>query len=189
MKTCTKCGLTKNIDEFYARSRKCKKCVIRLSTERNKKNREERLETQARYRKKNKDKRIEYNKKNREKIAARRADYYLKNKKMILKAQSDAYKDDRSAKLRNAMKYAEANKEKIIARRKKAVLDIDDKYVIHQIIKSTGLERSTISNELINAWRERILLSRKSLKTEDDMAAIYILDTIKRCIVMEMGVK
>lgn len=89
-KTCSKCGISKPLDEFYnqkdgkdGKTPECKRCVKKRSEEYKRKHKEERLEYGRKYYEEHKDERLEYNRKyyqeHREKIIEDTSKYREEN--------------------------------------------------------------------------------------------------------------
>ena len=93
MKSCTKCGMTKSVNEFN-KSRQnndglhsyCKSCKSEYQKKWRKVNRDARARYQKEYYKENKDARAKY-----------KAEYYRKNKKDIQRKQKEYYKENKDA--------------------------------------------------------------------------------------------
>lgn len=100
MKTCTKCGETKPVTEFYYRNAACKVCTRKRVMEYRSKNIEDVLARNAKYRSENK-----------EKIRLHDSIYYQKNSEKIIKKVAKWQQDNpEMVAIRNA-KWRKANLE------------------------------------------------------------------------------
>ena len=123
-KTCNKCGLEKNINEFNNNKKTCKFCEKVYKREYYKRNRERILEKTADYRSNNREKVLEsqnkYKQKHRQLLRDKAKEYYYENRKEILEKHKDYMIDYNK-------QYYQMNKEELIAKKRKYQIENADK--------------------------------------------------------------
>lgn len=135
IKTCTKCGVSKTLDEFnrYKNSKdgrypQCKECkrkyyldnkeeISDKAKEHYQKHREERIKQRMVYYHNNKEETLEKNKEyyrnNKEKIATCTKEYREKNKEKIAEQKKEFYQNNKEGILKKASEYYLDNKDEI----------------------------------------------------------------------------
>lgn len=182
-KVCTRCNIEKSPVDFYYRKdqnsyrKVCKKCCTKQCVENNrrpevKERRKIKSKTpeylewqkkaQAKYRK------GESYKLNREKNKEKHREYYRERHYTEGRRQwLDEYNKKEEVKKRNegrSKRYRDANVDKFRelekANMKKAVIDLDDKYIKHRLRASAKGSSNIVTNELIETQRQIIKLKR-----------------------------
>ena len=130
VKTCAKCGETKQAGQFRTRRATCKPCQA---------------EYDRQYYAENRDKAREYRTENRDKIAERQRQYRAENL-------------DKRAELHR--QYRAENRDKIAERKRQHRAALPDAYVAQEIKRGTALTRADIPPELLEAKRLQLKLKR-----------------------------
>jgi len=108
MKTCSKCGIEKEVSEFYNKGRQCKLCKNEINKA---------------YAAKNADlirrKKREYAKKNKERIKDYKARYYQENRDSEVKKRKLYYQENKDIIIENVKEYYREHKEKVAVYNKK----------------------------------------------------------------------
>ena len=121
-KTCTKCGETKPLDDFYrdktgagGRRPDCKECVREYKRSYHEENRDKRLEYSRRYHEENRDKIRErkrrYYEENRDKEREYKRRYYEENRDKVLEYKRSYHEENRDKRLESQRRYHEENRD------------------------------------------------------------------------------
>ena len=130
VKTCAKCGETKQAGQFRTRRATCKPCQA---------------EYDRQYYAENRDKAREYRTENRDKIAERQRQYRAENRDKIAEYHLQYYSENRDKKAEYLRQYRAA---------------LPDACVAQEIKRGTTLTRADIPPELLEAKRLQLKLKR-----------------------------
>lgn len=119
MKTCSKCGEVKAVDQFRTGKNQCRVCTNARSKQWSRNNREK----QARYREENREKinkqQAEYRRENRDKVNAASAAYRAKNIKELRRKDRERSVRDREKRNEQLKKWRKENPDKVKSHVKK----------------------------------------------------------------------
>lgn len=163
LKTCTKCGVEKELSEFYKkkggedRIAACKLCINGLMKEYNLRNKVKIAERGKKY-----------YQKNHEKAKEAAKDRYRKNPRKAKEYQKEYRKNNVNEVAEKAKKYWETyyepNKEIILKRAKKRSDGLSDGYIISQLRQRTSIK--IIPTELIELKRVQLQIKRHLKETK-----------------------
>lgn len=147
MKTCKKCNIDKEDNEFRPNRWICKLCT--------------KVNRKTEYLEKKEIlclKKREWNKRNPDKVK-------LHNRATPEKRKE--YRDRYKKKISDYNKFYEAiHKEELNAKNRLAIANLEDRYVRYKIMQVFGIDRNLITVDIINTYREQIKVKRllKQLK-------------------------
>ena len=160
-KTCTKCGETKPLDDFYrdktgagGRRPDCKECVREYSRRYHEENRDKVLESRRRYYEENRDKKLES-----------RRRYYEENRDKVLESRRRYYEENRDKELDYQCRYREGNRDKMLDYKRRYYEENRD--ILNQGSKIRQVQNTRTSN---------LLASKKGAPYSPEEDALILAD-------------
>ena len=179
LKTCSKCGIEKDVELFWAGHRQCSECLNKYRRENREKNREKANAWQKKYREENREKLIamdrKYREENREKAKAASIKWRKENPERVKAIDRKAREKNREKRLTYnrkwrsenpdkaksaTLRWRKENIEKISMRRIKRDHELHSTDLACRIAKNTNLKKAEIPPELIEIYRLKIQLQR-----------------------------
>ena len=145
VKTCAKCGETKQAGQFRTRRATCKPCQA---------------EYDRQYYAENRDKAREYRTENRDKIAERQRQYRAENRDKIAERHRQYRAENRDKIAERQHQYRAENRDKIAEYHRQYSAALTDALVASRITDGTNLTRADIPPELLEAKRLQLKLKR-----------------------------
>ena len=160
VKTCAKCGETKQAGQFRTRRATCKPCQAEYDRQYYAENRDKAREYRTENRDKIAERHRQYRAENRDKNAEYQRQYYAENRDKIVEHQRQYRAENRDKIAEYHLQYYSENRDKKAEYLRQYRAALPDACVAQEIKRGTTLTRADIPPELLEAKRLQLKLKR-----------------------------